>query len=113
MGSLGLGDNTNMSQSVQVPAWRLALSLAVLSRLSPSLTLSPQDAQQLKLKILQLQKFSKPAEVRDKRNSKDFDESQTDRKLSFLDLYGTKLPGAEADGDFARSDKVLGRKARV
>ena len=51
--------------------------------------------------------------MRDKRNSKDFDESQTDRKLSFLDLYGTKLTGAQADGDFDRNVKLLGRKAKV
>ena len=93
-------------------AWLLAVSLAVLSSLSHCLTVSPPSAL-LKLKILQLQKFSKPAEVRDKRNSKDFDEIQTDRKLSFLDLYGTKLTGAQADGELDRNDKLLGRKAKV
>merc|ERR1712232_412757 len=112
MGSLALGHNNIMSQRRQVLAWHLAVSLAVLSSLSHCLTVSPPDAL-LKLKILELQKFSKPAEVRDKRNSKDFDESQTDRKLSFLDLYGTKLIGAQADGEFDRNDKLLGRKAKV
>ena len=99
-------------QRRQVLAWHLAVSLAVLSSLSHCLTVSPPDAL-LKLKILELQKFSKPAEVRDKRNSKDFDESQTDRKLSFLDLYGTKLTGPQADGEFDRSDKLLARKGKV
>merc|ERR1712232_1499095 len=112
MGSLALGHNNIMSQRRQVLAWHLAVSLAVLSSLSHCLTVSPPDAL-LKLKILELQKFSKPAEVRDKRNSKDFDESLTDRKLSFLDLYGTKLIGAQADGEFDRNDKLLGRKAKV
>ena len=104
-------------QRLSHPAGWLVLSLLVLSSaVSPSLSARP-EADDLKLKILNLQKFSKPAEIRNKRNSKHFDETKTARKLStsFLDLFGTKLTEDEVDveKELDGNDKQLNRQAKV
>ena len=105
-------------QRLLTPRGLLLVSLVIFSSTVSSLSFHPASPEaELKLKILNLQKFSKP-ETRNKRNSKHLASPQTAqsaRDLSFLELFGSKLTEDEVDveKELDENDKQLQRKAKV